>query len=97
MSKGGLHLILIYTVDFECDPSCALPVAVTKCLNELLSLRAGHGPRGGYANPAQVLRLKTKVASTHADTVRLNEELTDRRHQQTSENFEIPLIRLDEI
>ena len=43
------------------------------------------------------MRLKAQIAAAHTYAIRFDKELTDRRHQQPAQYFQIPVIRLDEI
>jgi hypothetical protein len=84
--------MLINSVDFKSDPCSALSVAIPESQRELINLDRRKSIGVWHANPAKILGLESKVPPAHPDAVRLNEELTESRHQEAAKNFEVPSI-----
>src|SRR5579863_10145031 len=97
MSKRYLHLVFVNPIYFKCDFCCKASVTFPERLAKVRRLSLGQGLRIGHANSAEVLCLEPPVASAHAHTIRRDEKLPDCRQQQTTEYFEVPSIRFDEI
>ena len=97
MFKRRLHHASVNPIQIQSRLGCAGSITMTEGVFQCMGLHLGQGLRVRDSNPAQILRLEAQIAAPHADSIRFDEKLSDLRHQQASEYFQVPLIRLNEI